>query len=164
MAKTTSNPCAACTIDQDCCRRLTGLRLTQIEFDRCFAEHENDLIIQREGLVFVVSQRAGGACPNWRDGGCAVYDGRPRECELFPFTMYSQVGSAAVTVRLHSDTQCPLKTELLSDVNRAEQLARDFATEAFGESRSFSIRHENRLERITRTIRHTLRHWLAKLF
>lgn len=70
-----TNPCAGCTIGQDCCNHLSGLRLTQIEFDRCFQQHADEIVVEREGPLFVVSQRDGGVCPNWQSGGCSVYDG-----------------------------------------------------------------------------------------
>lgn len=164
MSESVSNPCAACSIHQDCCRHLTGLRLTEIEFDRCFARHATALVIEREGPLYVVSQRGGEACPNWHDGGCSVYDDRPRECRLFPFTMYSDVkADSSVTLRVHSDTRCPLKSDLLGDRELALQLVRRFAEEAYGGAPAAHVRHERRIERILRLYRQ-LAHRVTRIF
>jgi Fe-S-cluster containining protein len=125
--------------------------LTEPEFERCFASHEPELAIEREDAVLVVSQRDGGVCPNWQDGGCVVYEDRPRECRLFPFTMYPTSNSGQlVSLRLHSETRCPLKRQLLGDREGAQQLAQEFADEAYGDSRVVSVRHESPFERVLR--------------
>ena len=152
------NPCAACTIDQDCCTRLSGLRLTQIEFDRCFAHHAGEIDVEREGPLLVVSQRDGAACPNWQEGGCAVYDARPRECALFPHTLYVPPSRRdTVSIRVHSDTCCPLKAELIGSQQSAEQLAREFAAEAFGNGVPIRVTRETAGQRWWRRSRKLLR-------
>ncbi|MBI2479653.1 MAG: hypothetical protein HYV60_13785 [Planctomycetia bacterium] len=148
-----TNPCAACTIDQDCCKHLSGLRLTQVEFDRCFKQHAGEIAVEREGPLWVVSQRDGGACPNWQEGGCAVYDERPRECALFPYTLHVQQRGDAISVRVHSDTRCPLKAQLLGSEKAAEQLAQAFAQEAFGEHARIRVGHETKWQSLRRRLR-----------
>ena len=155
-----TNPCAACTIDQDCCTHLSGLRLTQIEFDRCFQQHADEIAVEREGPLFVVSQRDGAACPNWQGGGCAVYDVRPRECALFPHTLYVQQRGDEISVRVHSDTRCPLKAQLLGSGQAAEQLARQFAEEAFGKHARIRVGQET----VWQLFRRRLRHLVSRLF
>ncbi len=147
------NPCAACTIGQDCCNHLTGLRLTQLEFDRCFKHHADDIIVEREGPLFVVSQKHGEACPNWQDGGCSVYDDRPRECALFPHTLYVKQQGDAYAVRVHADTNCPLKAQLRSSPDEAEQLAREFAQEAFGDDANIQVQTETTRQQLYRRLR-----------
>lgn len=150
----TANPCAGCTIHQDCCAHLSGLRLTAIEYERCFARHADSLTIEREGPVFVVSPRDGGPCPNWRDGSCTVYDARPRECRLFPHTLYvRQHRPALVTLRHHSDTRCPLKNELLTDADTASAEVLSFAREAFGTEIAIEVAPETAGERLVRRLR-----------
>ena len=152
-----TNPCAACTIDQDCCTRLSGLRLTPNEFDRCFKQHAAEIVVEREGPLLVVSQRDGAACPNWQEGGCAVYDTRPRECALFPHTLYVwQQQPDAVSVRVHSDTRCPLKTQLMGTRQAAKQLAREFAADAFGDHVRVQVEHETLTQSLYRRLRHLI--------
>ena len=159
-----TNPCAACTIDQGCCTHLSGLRLTRIEFDRCFKHHTEEILVDREGPLFVVSQRDGAACPNWQDGGCAVYDARPRECALFPHTLYVRSHAAdGVSVRVHSDTNCPQKAQLLSSAAEAERMAREFAEEAFGSSTAIRVEHETKRQFLWRRIRNIVSWTLASL-
>lgn len=153
MNITQTNPCAACTIDQDCCKHLSGLRLTQIEFNRCFKQHGDEIVVEREGPLFVLSQRDGAACPNWQEGGCAVYDVRPRECALFPQTLYVQQRGDAISIRVHSDTCCPLKAQLISSERVGEQIAREFAEEAFGENSRIRVGYETAWQSLCRRIR-----------
>jgi len=128
----TRNPCLACSIQQDCCTRLSGLRLTREEFQRCFSRHVERLEIKHEGPVYVITPKNGGTCPNWQDGGCAVYDERPRECRLFPFTLFvRQQTSHTVSLGYHCDTRCPMKTELLLAADEADAMVSDFGREAF---------------------------------
>lgn len=133
QAISNGNPCASCSIDQDCCTHLSGLRVTPAEFERCFADYADRLEICREGPVYVLTPKAGAPCPNWRDGGCAIYDVRPRECRLFPFTLYVERQSRDyVGLGYHCDTRCPLKHQLLCGDETARQLVEGFGREAFG--------------------------------
>lgn len=143
----------ACTIDQDCCNHLCGLRLTQIEFDRCFRHHDDDIVVERDGPLYIVSQRDGNACPNWQDGGCKVYDQRPRECALFPHTLYVRLHHNVVSVRVHSDTKCPLKAQLISSQSEAAALANEFAREAFGDQARIRVGSETKWQRLGRVSR-----------
>lgn len=156
-----SNPCSACTIEQDCCTHLSGLRLTQLEFDRCFRQHTDQIVVEREGPLLVVSQEDGAACPNWQDDGCVVYDSRPRECALFPHTLYiQQHGDESVSVHLHSDTQCPLKAQLRSSPQDAARLAREFTQEAFGDSVEIRVNHET----TSQLLRRRIRYFVSRIF
>lgn len=159
-----ANPCLSCTINQGCCTSLTGLCLTKAEYERCFEQHADQLIVKRRGPLYIVSQTGGAACPNWQNGGCAVYDQRPRECALFPHTLYlkKQDGSD-FTICIHSDTKCPQKKQLLSSKDDAEKLVLEFATEAFGESASITVRCETLVERISRFCRNLVNGFLASL-
>jgi Fe-S-cluster containining protein len=92
----------------------------------------NRLDIKHEGPIYVITPKNGEACPNWHDGGCSVYDERPRECRLFPFTLFvRQQKSHAVSLGYHCDTRCPLKTELLRSEDEAQAIVSDFGREAF---------------------------------
>jgi Fe-S-cluster containining protein len=41
--------------------------------------------LRRVGTRLALTERAGGECVFLRDGACAVYDVRPRQCVAFPF-------------------------------------------------------------------------------
>lgn len=163
MNESPFNPCAACAIQQDCCTRLSGLRLTEAEFDRCFAVHRHLLDIQREGSIIVVSPKNGAACPNWQEGGCAVYDIRPRECQLFPFTLFvRKAGTETVSIGFHSDTHCPQKAALLAPVPVAHSLVVAFGQEAFPAAR-VQVKIESPLERFSRRCKQWLRARLSAI-
>jgi len=158
------NQCAACTIGQDCCTHLAGLRLTEPEFNRCFKQHADEIAVMREGPLFIVSQINETACPNWREGKCSVYDARPRECALFPYTLYTREHrDDSVSVRVHSDTRCPFKLQLLSSRQEAEQLAHVFAEEAFGDTIKIHVGHETMAQRLYRRFRNFISRILSAL-
>jgi len=148
----TDNPCLACTIQQDCCTRLSGLRVTQWEFDRCFAQHADLLDIAREGPVFVLTPKGGQPCPNWKDGGCSVYDIRPRECRLFRFTLCVRSSSpGAVSLGYHCDTQCRFNDRLRGTEEVAASAVAEFGREAFGMVQ-IEVRRESRTEFLRRRL------------
>jgi hypothetical protein len=123
----TDNPCLECSIDQDCCSHLSGLRVNQEEYDRCFAAHADQLEINRDGPLYRISVKGGGACPNWEDK-CSVYEQRPMECALFPHTLGAVFDNAPLVLTVHKRTDCPLKATLAmagaDAVLRVEQYAR----------------------------------------
>lgn len=124
------SPCASCTIGQDCCTHLSGLRITEVEFARCFAPHADKLLIERDGPIYVITPKS-GICPNWGQGGCRVYDVRPRDCRLFPFTLFvRRRENDRLSLGYHSDTHCPLKNRLLPSGDEAEEILRGFGREA----------------------------------
>lgn len=153
---TSDNPCLTCTINQGCCTNLTGLCLTKTEYERCFVDHTDQIIVQRQGPLYIVSQADGNACPNWQGSGCTVYDERPRECALFPHTLYlrEQRGDK-YTLCVHSDTHCPQKKQLASSQDDAEELVLEFAKEAFGDSASITVRGETSMERVSRSLKNS---------
>ncbi len=159
-----ANPCLTCSINQGCCTNLTGLCLTEPEYKRCFEQHAEKIVVQRQGPLYIVSQAGGDACPNWQGDGCAVYNKRPRECALFPHTLYLKKQSGNdFTLRVHSDTHCPQKKQLLSSQHDAEQLVLEFAKEAFGETASIAVQRETVWERISRTTKNMLNGMLNHL-
>lgn len=125
--------CATCSIGWDCCTHLSSLRLSKSEYEQHFAHREDKITVQREGPLYVVSSKEEGACPNF-DKGCSVYDYRPIECRLFPYTLYmKRRDSNGVTMGFHSRTNCPQKEKLLMQEIEAKELIRHFARNAFGD-------------------------------
>lgn len=141
----TGNPCLACNIDQDCCKRLTGLKLTDVEYTRHFEHHHSKLAIKRIGKIYEVSTKDGGQCPNWQ-GQCTVYETRPVECSLFPYTIGQIVEREDHTLfTLHSRTTCPLKHELIVPEVEARRMVRSFAEDAYGKNHKVRIVEERGL-------------------
>src|SRR5262249_30822696 len=107
-------------------------RVTEVEFQQCFAVHADKLTIRREGPIYVLTPKDGAACPNWVNGSCAVYDERPRECRLFPFTLFvRKQADGLVSIGYHSDTRCPMKIDLLPPDEVARDMITSFGAEAF---------------------------------
>lgn len=153
----TANPCLSCTIGQDCCSHLSGLRVSRREFDRCFAQHEARMVVGRDGPLWVVSALNGGPCPNWSDRGCSVYEQRPMECRLFPYTIYTRSRTAdSVSIAFHSDTRCPLKDQLRMPRPAAKRMIAEFCRDAFPPA-LIEVRAETWFERLRRRLRDRIR-------
>jgi Fe-S-cluster containining protein len=124
----TDNPCLECSVNQGCCSHLNGLRVNQDEFDRCFAHHVDKLDIDRDGPLYRITVKDGGACPNWEDK-CSIYEDRPMECALFPHTIGAVFDDETLLLTVHKRTECPLKDALAMDdadaIRRVERYARE---------------------------------------
>ena len=148
MEKTSVNLCENCPIEQDCCKHLTGLKLTEPEFNELFAPYRNLLTIRLNGPVYEISVKNGGSCPHWKNG-CTVYSKRAVECRLFPYTMNQiKISRGKVDISYHSRTNCPFKKQLLMPRSEAEILISSFAEEAFGKGASIKIQYESRWFRV----------------
>ena len=105
-------------------------------------------MIDRDGPVYVISPRV-GPCPNWQRDGCAVYDDRPRECRLFPFTLFVRKGGeGVVSLGYHCDTRCPMKGRLAMPKAEVVRLVAEFGQDAFGDRTE--VRAERLFERLRR--------------
>ena len=145
MTTADENPCLRCTMEQDCCNRLRGLKVTRNEFERYFQAHSEKLSITpatQSGAVLVISTNDAKACPNWKDGGCTVYNERPIECRLFPYTTAGIVERRnRIEIGFHRRTNCPLKNELLMPEDDARSLIALFGKRAFGEDKTIIVYH-----------------------
>ncbi len=123
---------------------MQGLMVTKTEFERAFSRHRDALDITSHGKLMRLTAKA-GPCPNWQ-GACAIYEDRPMECRLFPFTI-SVVATTPrrVHITAHNRVNCPQKDHLLPDETTARGLFEAFAREAFGSDRSVHIVFERGL-------------------
>ena len=148
MDNASVNLCENCPIEQDCCKHLTGLKLTDREFNELFVPYRDLMTIRMIGPIYEISIKDAGPCPRWKNG-CSVYPRRAVECRLFPYTMNQiEISGKKVSISYHSRTNCPFKGELLMPRNRAEKLIRSFAEEAFGKDASIKIRYESQWFRV----------------
>ncbi len=75
-----------------------------------------------------------------------MYEVRPRECRLFPYTLFvREQRKDFVSIGYHSHTRCPLKNALLSSDANAQQTVIDFGTEAFPGAR-LAVRKQSAVE------------------
>ncbi len=162
----TENPCLACTIDQDCCTNLRGLRLTREEYESCFASMEGSgkFTSRQEGPLFVINPDQSQKCPNWIGGGCSVYDDRPIECRLFPHTLYVKKRTETTAeVRFHLVHACPQAQALRASNAKAKAMVTAFCGQAFGPDVKVNIAEESSLERSLRLVKSRIVEILAKL-
>lgn len=143
-----SNPCLKCTVDQNCCRDLHGLLLSESEYHRLFREGADHLSVSPEGRFYKVFANGGGACPHW-DNGCTIYGDRPMDCDLYPYTIgniFEDNGTVYATY--HSRTECPLSAELLHPRAQAEKMIHDFLTREYGHARTVVVRYDEGIARL----------------
>jgi len=118
--------------DQDCCTRLSQLKLSKAEFERNFLHHSESLLIKEYRGIYVVSERGNG-CPNLRGNRCTVYEIRPIECRLFPYTIGNSMRiGRLVVMTYHHRTRCPQKHRLLAPRTEVVDMLVCFAKDAFG--------------------------------
>ena len=126
-APSAANPCLKCTIGQDCCSNLHGLRVSHGEYERTFARWADRLDVRHDGSTVILATHGGGACPNFQ-GRCTVYETRPMECRLFPHSIGSVIETRhGISVSVHSRTTCPLKSQLISSDEIAHAMVADWA-------------------------------------
>lgn len=158
------NPCATCSTGQGCCTSLTNLRVTAAEYERLFARHRESMIIEPEGSIYNVSVKQGQPCPYWKNG-CAVYDKRPVECHLFPYT----IGDAWIwrnrgILTFHSrPTGCPEIERLLMPLQEARELVASFVRDAFGKDARILIKYESPIYGFVKTSTTRLRGFIGRL-
>ena len=135
-----NNPCRACTINQDCCTRLSGLMLTPDEFESNFKDHAQKLTIVRTKKYYIVSTRNESACPHWKSDGCSIYDVRPIDCQLFPYVI-SRIypGKKQIKIEYRKQTHCPQKDILQMTEAEARALILAFAQDVYGSNRHYIV-------------------------
>jgi len=143
MCLSNNNLCNKCGIKQDCCRNLSGLRLSEIEYNQHFAKHSGNLEIRQDGRLVMVSAKDGYSCPNWVGDQCAIYADRPMECRLFPYSLGKiiHIGNR-VNISFHSRVQCPNKEILLMSKAQANKMILSFSQRAFSDADKINIDYE----------------------
>ncbi|MCP4348112.1 MAG: YkgJ family cysteine cluster protein [Desulfobacterales bacterium] len=138
-----NNMCSKCSIKQDCCRNLSGLRMSEIEYKQHFANNNDGLTVMQVGRLFLVSAKDGHSCPYWTGDQCSIYADRPMECRLFPYSLGKiiHIGSS-VNISFHSRTECPDKEILLMSKADANKMIVSFSRQAFHDADKINIDYE----------------------
>jgi Fe-S-cluster containining protein len=154
MNSSDNNMCNKCSIKQDCCRILSWLRLSEIEYKQHFAKHSANLEVIQDGRLFMVSAKDGYSCPNWIGDQCTIYADRPMECRLFPYTMGQiiHIGNR-VNIPFHSRTECPKKKILLMPKTEANRMIWSFSRRAFRDADKINIEYESFIFKLKYKIR-----------
>ena len=151
--------------DQGCCTRLSQLKLSQAEFERSFLHHSESLLIKECRGIYIVSERGNG-CPNLRDNRCAVYEIRPIECRLFPYTIGNSMRiGRLVVMTYHHRTRCPQKHRLLAPRTEVVDMLVSLAKDAFGRDVRVVIVPEIvpwRFARLLKRLRHKITRAVAQ--
>lgn len=154
------NPCLECPVDQNCCRNLHGLTVSESEYDNLFKGSEDKLEVFKKGFLFEIWSKDGNACPHW-DGQCTKYGSRPMDCDLYPYTIGNVFDDGdTVRVSYHNRTECPLGAELTPPREKAERLLRAFFEKNTPEGTRINIVYDegaaralNLLKRVSRKVR-----------
>jgi len=150
---TFENLCAGC--NQSCCVGLSYLRLTVPEYERLFAQHREELIVKNNKLYYVIFTKEGHECPYFQNGACSIYDERPIECRLFPYSLrdIELYSGNKVLVTFHARTSCPRKKEMLSSRKKAKELLYSFAQEIGGDNCVVKVKYDSVLRRAINRIK-----------
>jgi len=145
MGDVKSNPCLACSTNQHCCSRVSGLMLSEDEFGRHFARHQDELSVWRSHKVVTVSAKNGGPCPHWGQDGCRIYGERPIDCRIFPYVpIYVIDRGSRVKIVFHSRSDCPQKGNLFLLMPEAgvKKLLMALGRNLYGETRAIVVQQE----------------------
>ena len=137
------NPCFSCYIEQDCCKKLRNLRLTKSEYMQHFVQHQGTILMQNCSETYLVSSTEGQTCPNLSNESCTIYNDRPVECRIFPYTLGRiHKEKLHVAINYHDRTHCPHKRDLLISDKEVKKLILSFAHEAFGNKYTIEVKRE----------------------
>ena len=142
MSSTNTNLCINCSIGK-CCRNLSGLKLSEFEYQKLFAEHSDHIKAEQYAGLYVVSVKKGHPCPYWKDDQCTIYADRPMECRLFPYTLGRVFHRGnRVNITYHSRTKCPDKKLLLMSKADANVMILSFARSVYGDDVKITLEYE----------------------
>jgi Fe-S-cluster containining protein len=158
-----NTPCLRCTVDQSCCRNLNGLTLNEEEHQRLFSAHSSDFRSAKNGKLYKLYSDGGESCPHW-DGQCQVYESRPMDCDLYPYTIANIFeGKDSVYATFHSRTECPLTDELIQPREQASETIYGFLSKTYGPDVNVTVRYDegaarayHLMKRATSKLKHSL--------
>lgn len=125
-----SNPCMSCSIDMDCCKKFSGALVSQEEYDRLYARFDGRFRIERVGRFLKLYDVSGEGCPYFEQGtGCTVYDQRPLDCRLFPFSLdhMREDSGGCLKASVNTRVGCPHAHEFPVDKPAIAALSADMA-------------------------------------
>jgi Fe-S-cluster containining protein len=144
MNNNSDNPCLSCSTDQHCCSQLSGLFLAEDEFNRLFKQYRQDLSVRRSGRIVRVSANNGN-CPYWQKEGCRIYQERPIDCRIFPYTpMHVIERKGSIKIVFHDRSNCPQKEKLFLCMPKSEirALLVELGKKMYGEAKTITVQHE----------------------
>jgi hypothetical protein len=119
--------------------------LTNVEYERHFKRHANDLMIWQSNKFYIISSKEGRICPHFENGGCRIYRDRPIDCRLYPYVMRRFIkGRNKVKIVFHTKSDCPDKYVMfqLTPETTARALVTEFGKKVYGEHTAIVVKHE----------------------
>jgi len=142
MSIVPENPCLACTENQRCCSQLSGLTLSNEEFEKNFRKHTDKLSVVDDNKVFIVSAYDNGPCPHWQQSGCKIYYDRPIDCRVYPYEIIQLAErKGVIEIKFRGSPCCPQKDHLLIPLEDARTLMKNLGRMAYGESKPIVIKY-----------------------
>jgi Fe-S-cluster containining protein len=136
---------------------LHGLTVSQAEYDRHFRAHEDKISVYRKGALLEIWSKDGGGCPNW-DEQCSVYETRPMDCDLYPFTIGNVFESPdEIYVTYHKRTGCPLVDDIVQARSEAQALLERFFKANFPSAKKVSVVYDEGPVRLKHFAKRALR-------
>jgi|GEM_PF-674436 len=140
------NQCLNCSTNQHCCSKVSGLMLSRTEYSTHFKSHHRELTVRTSQRVVIVSSKNGGPCPHWGADGCRIYQERPIDCRVFPYTLTHIIEKGKeVKIVFHDRSDCPQKKGLFPLAPEAGIIAllTEFGRKMYGVETTIMVQHEN---------------------
>ena len=135
-----NNPCLACKVDQQCCSKLSGLRLSKKEYEKYFQILADRLTVVEHDKMFIVSVPDKGPCPYWEQDGCRIYSARPIDCRVYPYEIIEiREQKKFIEIKFRDSPSCPQTDELKMPVEKAKMLMKQLGQAAYGYSKPIVI-------------------------
>ena len=142
MSAARENPCLTCSENQRCCSQLSGLVLSEEEYEKSFQKHADKLSIVKNDKVFFVTSQGEGPCPHWQISGCRIYHDRPIDCRVYPYEIIQvAAGKGRIEIKFRDSPCCPQTDHLLMPLKEAKGLLRDFGKALYGKGRPIILRY-----------------------
>ena len=147
MTEPIINPCAGCPVN--CCCDLRKLKLSPAEYQRVYEPFRDQFDFERKGALYELSMHKGRSCPHLVEMRCTIYEARPAECRLFPYTVNQAYHTGPLVLfTYHGNTPCPRKVNgLFPSHAAARRIVRSLARETYGPGKIYLACYEGRVYR-----------------
>jgi len=105
-----------------------------MEYQKIYERFSDRFTVERKGLLYELSMRPEYNCPHLNEQMlCTIYDSRPVECRIFPYTVNQTYQTGPVVLfTYHGNTPCSRKKELFPSHRETRRQILRLARDTYG--------------------------------